>query len=183
MDAQPLSPDASPPDRPGAPKLLRLLAHDGEDLQVISAALQDAIAHVGDIRYEAEARRLTVLFNRFRWEAGDDGPGERVYAALQFGDVLRVRHRALDRGDRGALVNCMAVDFDPGDPPGGAVLLRFSHGGDLCVEVECIDAVLADVSDPWTAVRAPDHGEEDEGGEAGAAAPTPVEETGAGGGI
>ena len=144
--------EASGPCRP-----LRLLAQDEDDLQIVSAALQDAIAHVGDIRYEPRARTLTILFHRFRWE-GSDGPcGERVVSALQFGDVVRVRQRGLASEDPGALVSCLALGFEAGEPPGGSVLMRFSHGGDLAAEVECIDAVLADVSEAWPAARAPDH--------------------------
>ena len=146
--------DAANPCRP-----LRLLAQDGDDLQIISAALQDAIAHVGDIRYEPAGRRLTIMFNRYRWEGPEGSCGERVVSALQFGDVTRVRHRGLASDDKGALVSCLALDFEAGDPPGGQVLMRFSHGGDLAVEVECIDAVLADVSEAWPAARAPDHAE------------------------
>ena len=144
--------EAANPCRP-----LRLLAQDEDDLQIISAALQDAIAHVGDIRYEPSARTLTVMFNRYRWEAPEGSCGERVVAAMQLGDVLRVRHRGLASEDKGALVSCLALDFEAGEPPGGCVMLRFSHGGDLAVEVECIDAVLADVSEAWPAARAPDH--------------------------
>ena len=59
--------------------------------------------------------------------------------------------------DPGALVSFLAIDFEAAEPPGGCLMLRCSHGGDLAVEVECIDAVLADVSDAWPAVRAPDH--------------------------
>ncbi|WP_158915033.1 DUF2948 family protein [Caulobacter sp. S45] len=145
-------------DRSGC-QPLRLLALDADDLKVISAALQDAIAHVGDIRFEAQARRVTILFNRYRWEGGEceGGSGERVCAALQFGDVSRVRQRGMTSEDPGALVSCMAVDFEPCEAPGGSVLFRFCHGGDLRVEVDCIDAVLADVSEPWPATRAPDH--------------------------
>ncbi len=144
--------DAVNPCRP-----LRLLAQDQDDVQIISAALQDAIAHVGDIRYEPKARTLTIMFNRYRWEAAEGVCGERVVSALQFGDVERVRHRGLASEDPGALVSCLALDFEAAEPPGGCVVLRFSHGGDLAVEVECIDAVLADVSDAWPAARAPDH--------------------------
>ena len=49
---------------------LRLLAEDAEDLKVLSAALQDAVAKIGDIHYEPPARRLTLALNRYRWEAG-----------------------------------------------------------------------------------------------------------------
>ena len=144
--------DAANPCRP-----LRLLAQDVDDLQIISAALQDAIAHVGDIRHEPKARTLTIMFNRYRWEAAEGVCGERVVSALQFGDVQRVRHRGLASEDPGALVSCLALDFEAGEPPGGRILLHFSHGGDLAAEVECIDPVLADVSDAWPAARAPDH--------------------------
>ena len=146
-------------DQAGGCEPLRLLALDADDLQVISAALQDAIAHVGDIRYEPRARTLTLLFNRYCWERTPDceGCGERVYSALQFGDVTRVRQRGLSGEDPGALVSCLAADFEPCTAPGGAVVFRFSHGGDLRAEVDCIDAVLADVSEAWPAVRAPDH--------------------------
>ena len=61
--------------------LLRLLAEDAEDLGVIAAALQDAVAKIGDIRYEACARRLTIGFNRFRWEAGAPRSRARVASA------------------------------------------------------------------------------------------------------
>ncbi len=139
---------------------LRLLAQEADDLQVISAALQDGIAHVGDIRYESAERRLTMLFNRFRWEVEEGAPAERVYAALQLGDVGRVQHRGLSSEDKAALVCCLAMDFEPGEPPGGAVMLLFSGGHEMRIEVECVDAVLADVSEPWEAGRAPEHAQD-----------------------
>jgi hypothetical protein len=37
------------------------------------------------------------------------------------------------------------------------VLLSFAGGADLRVEVECLDAVLADLSKPWSTTRAPRH--------------------------
>jgi hypothetical protein len=152
MDGAALNREGADPCRP-----LRLLAQDDEDLQIVSAALQDAIAHLGDIRYAPRERTLTIMFNRYRWEGAHGPCGERVVSALQLGDVLRVRQRGLGGEDRGALVSCLAMDFEPGEAPGGRVTLRFSHGGDLAAEVECIDAVLADVSEAWPAARCPDH--------------------------
>lgn len=136
------------------PTPLRLLAEDQGDLAVISAALQDAIAKVGDIAFEAKARRLTVAFNRFRWEAGQR---QRVRSALQLGGVLKVQTRRIRRDRRDAVVELLAISFEPGEAPGGVITLSFAGGGDLRAQVECVDAVLADVSAPWSTPRAPAH--------------------------
>ncbi|WP_296482272.1 DUF2948 family protein, partial [Phenylobacterium sp.] len=45
---------------PPKSKALKLLAEDAEDLEVVSAALQDAVLKIGDIAWEAKARRLTL---------------------------------------------------------------------------------------------------------------------------
>ena len=133
---------------------LRLLAQDAEDLEVISAALQDAIAKVGDIRFEGRSRQLTVALNRFRWEA--DGK-QRIRAALQFGGVLSLQSRKLRRDARDAVVELLNVAFEPGEAPGGTVVLSFAGGADIKAEVECLDAVLADVSAPWPTNTSPSH--------------------------
>lgn len=133
---------------------LKLLAEDSDDLTVISAALQDAVGKIGDIRYEPQRRRLTVTLNRYRWEAGG---GQRVRSALQFNSVLKVQGRRLRRDAPEAVVQLLTVAFESGDPPGGAVVLTFAGGGDLRCEVECVDAVLADVSAPWPTPRRPAH--------------------------
>lgn len=133
---------------------LQLLAEDQEDLAVISAALQDAVAKVGDISFEARGRRLTIAFNRFRWEAG---VRQRVRSALQIGGVLSVQGRKIRRDRRDAILELLAIGFEPGEAPGGVLTLSFAGGGDLRAEIECVDAVLADVSEPWPTPRAPAH--------------------------
>ena len=137
---------------------LKLLAQDADDLSVISAALQDAVAKIGDIRWDASARTLTLACNRFRWEAaGKKGKGERIRSALQLGDVTGVQARKLRRDAKGAVVELLSIAFEPGEAPGGAVLLTFAGGGDLKVNVDCLDVVLADVSDAWSTPRRPGH--------------------------
>jgi hypothetical protein len=144
------------------PEPLRLLAQDADDLSVISTAVQDAIGKIGDIAYEAKAQRLTLALNRYRWEAGARTPknaGERVRCGLQFGCVLAVQERNLRQGAKKAVVELLAIAFEPGEAPGGAIVLTFAGGGDLKLTVECIDAVLADVSPPWPATQRPSHSE------------------------
>ncbi|MEW6595976.1 MAG: DUF2948 family protein [Pseudomonadota bacterium] len=138
----------------GAP--LRLLAEDAEDLGVISAMLQDAVTRLGDIRYEPKSRRLTLALNRLQREAG--GATRRVRSGLQFGDVAAVRSRRLRRDAPEAVVALLALRFDANEAPAGKVTLLFAGDADLELEVDCIDVVLADVSDAWPARGAPDHG-------------------------
>ncbi|WP_454760883.1 DUF2948 family protein [Caulobacter segnis] len=138
-------------------KPLRLLAQDADDLGVLSAALQDAVAKIGDIRWDAQSRTLTIACNRFRWE-GSGKKGERVRSALQFGDVSGVQARNLRRDAKGAVVSLMSIGFEPDEEaPAGLVVLTFSGGGDMRVSVDCLDVALADVSDPWTTPRTPGH--------------------------
>src|SRR3954466_13022825 len=96
---------------------LRLLAQDADDLAVISAAMQDAVAKVGDITYEAKAHLLTIAFNRYCWEAEGH---ERVRSALQLGGVMKVQTRKVRRV-RDAVLEVLAVTFEPGEAPGGTV--------------------------------------------------------------
>ena len=136
---------------------LQLLAADAEDLKVLSAALQDAVCAIGDIRFEPGPRRLTIAFNRFRWEAGGAKTAERVRSALQLGGVLEVQARRLRRDAPKAILSLLTVGFEPGEAPGGVITFAFAGDGELKVTVECIDAVLADLSRPWPTRRRPSH--------------------------
>jgi hypothetical protein len=131
---------------------LRLLAEDAEDLHIISAALQDAILRPVDIVWEPGSRRVTLKLSRFCWECG----GTRVMAAMQFGDVIAVKSRRLPRLPESAL-ELLAMEFAPDEAPGGRVILMFAGGGDLRIDVECLDAVLTDLSERWPARLAPSH--------------------------
>lgn len=156
-----MSTEATPADTeagPDAPRggqavePLRLLAEDADDLHIISAALQDAIMRPVDIVWEPSWRRVTLQLSRFCWECG----GTRVMSAMQFGDVIAVKSRRLPRGPEHAL-ELLAMDFEPGEAPGGRVTLMFAGGGDLRIDVECLDAVLTDLSERWPARVAPTH--------------------------
>jgi hypothetical protein len=136
------------------PAPLRLLAQDPDDLAIISAALQDAVAKVGDIGFEPKARRLTIAFNRYCWECGG---GQRVRSGLQLGGVLKVETRKIRRNAPSAVLEFLAMTFEPGEAPGGVVTLSCAGGGDLRVTVECVEAVLADLSKPWPTPREPAH--------------------------
>ncbi len=80
-------------------------------------------------------------------------------SGLQLGGVLKVQTRKIRRGPRDAVLVLLAVMFVSGEAPGGTVTISCAGGGDLRATVECIDAVLADVSEPWPTTRTPTHTE------------------------
>lgn len=141
-------------------KSLRIAAEDGDDLQVLSAALQDAVCKIGDMAYDAASRRFTLVVNRYLWETGRKGRGLRTRCAVDFAGVLDAKFSRLRLDAREAVVSLLSVNFEPGDPPGGWILLTFSGGGAIRLQVECIDALLADIAQPWPAARRPNHPDE-----------------------
>jgi hypothetical protein len=142
---------------------LRLAAHDEEDLRALSAAAQDAVAHVGDLSYDPRSRVFTLMLNRYRWEAAERR--ERVRAALRIDAVLRAQTRGVSRDRRDAVVSLLAVTFTPdAEPPGGVLTLVLAGGGEIKLTVECIDATLIDVARPWRARGRPRHDDENPSG-------------------
>ena len=142
-------------------QVLALFAEDAEDLQVISARLQDAVAKVKDLVYLPKSRRFACLFNRFKWEEAErKGGGDlRVQAGLHFDSVLSARSKNLRNDAPDAVVSLLAIEFTPkgGDDPAGAIELLFAGGGTIRLEVECIDAGLQDLGSVWAARGRPEH--------------------------
>ncbi|HTQ15479.1 MAG TPA: DUF2948 family protein [Rhizomicrobium sp.] len=136
-----------------------LAAADAEDLDVISAKLQDAVARVGDLVWLPRQRRFAALFNRFKWENPGKQGDLRVRAGLHFDGVLAVQSHNILHGDPDAILSLLALRFSPngGEDPGGVVHLEFAGGGSIRLVVECIDAELSDVSGAWAARGRPEH--------------------------
>ncbi len=139
--------------------LLKLMAEDAADLEIIGAAVQDALVRVRDIDFDKRARRLAMLLDRFCWErAGETGPYERTRAALSFDSVLGAKSRKLRLDAPDALAAVLSVSFTPdAEPPGGIVRIVLAGGGEIELEVECLDALMLDMGAPWRTPRRPDH--------------------------
>jgi hypothetical protein len=62
-----------------------------------------------------------------------------------------------------AVLNLLAVEFAEGDAPSGIVTLTFSGGAAMRLEVECLEAELADLGPSWTTTACPAHALEEVG--------------------
>jgi hypothetical protein len=127
---------------------LKLLAFDPDDLAVISAHVQDARVEIGDIVWRQSEKRLVVGLHRLDWEqtlSGEPVPG-RLIAALRFDRVLACKSRNIDMTAAADALELIGLEFYPADePPGGRLVLMFSRGGMLRLDIECLECALTDL--------------------------------------
>lgn len=140
--------------------LLKLVALDKDDIEVISTHLQDATLKVGDVVWRAAEKRVVIGLNRFDWEAAAmNGHAEyqRRRTVLRFDRVRALKCRNVSPKAAGTVLNLLAVEFAEHDGPAGAVTLMFSGGAALRLEVECLEVELADLGPVWPTTCRPEH--------------------------
>ena len=150
----------------GGARPLNLGAEDTDDLQVISALVQDAVLPITEIRWQKSRRRLALLVNRLRHEdiataARMGRPVERVQSLLVVSGALSVASQGLDRNETDTVLQLLSVAFEPGADGAGFVVLTLAGDGAIRVAVEALDLRLRDVTRPYVAPsrRAPEHPE------------------------
>lgn len=164
---------------------LKLIALDAEDMAVLSVHLQDATVAIADMTYLPKERRFVLLANRFDWEKaiqaeamadidGSSTPGGelplpvsgvaspaapcvRRRSGLRFERVLKARVRGIDLSRKQGVLNLLAVTFREIDAPSGTVTFLFSGGGEVEIDVECVEAGLEDLGPAWDARGTPCH--------------------------
>jgi hypothetical protein len=145
---------------------LKLVALDKDDIEVVSAHVQDALVKAGDILWQPREHRFVMALKRFDWMNAVDAAGikdgaaadyRRCRTALRFERVISCKCRDLDRSNKDATLNLLAVEFTEDDPPGGAITLTFSGGGAIRLEVECLEAELVDLGQVFATAACPDH--------------------------
>jgi hypothetical protein len=144
---------------------LKFVVLDEEDLEIVSTHLQDAVAKVSDVMWLPQEKRVVVAVNRFDWEGAQAGNSEyrRRRAALRFERVLSCKCRDVSPAGKDAVLNLLAVEFSETDAPSGVVTLTFSGGPTLRLEVECLEAELADLGPTWKTTARPVHAVAEEG--------------------
>ena len=119
---------------------LKLAAADAEDLQILSARLQDAVVKLKNVTWLPRKRRFAAVLNRLQWE---DGGKTRVRAGWHFDGVLKVQSHKVKLGAGEAVVSLLAVRFTPnaGEDLGGPITIVLAGGGAIRLTVECIGRI------------------------------------------
>lgn len=157
---------------------LKLRTEDAEDLDIVSACLQDAIVPLGEMEFLPAEKRFVLVANRFRWEncpetadmpvTGPAGPGaapaaeasfasgggvyERVNCGVAFEGVEAVRRRGIDLRERARVLELLSMRVDA-----QSVTLEFAGQAALRLEGARITCRLSDLGDPWPTPWRPRH--------------------------
>ncbi|MDX8511134.1 DUF2948 family protein [Mesorhizobium captivum] len=139
---------------------LKLIALDDQDLSIVSAHVQDAVMKVSDLEYLPAAKRFVLTMSRFVWEAKSgffSQHNERRQSVLHFDRVLGAKTSGIQRDKPAEVLSLLAVSFVAISKPAGIIELVFSGGGTIMLDVECIEARLADIGGSWEATSRPVH--------------------------
>lgn len=140
---------------------LRLRAEDDQDLAVISACLQDALVAVRDLAYVSEDQSFLLVANRFRWEDGvassfDDPGHQRTLCGVTFNGVSAVSYSGFRRSENRRILSLLAIRTG-----GEGILLEFSGGAAIRLEVTHIQCHATDIGEPWPTPWQPRHDVDD----------------------
>jgi hypothetical protein len=134
---------------------LKLSALDADDLEVISAAVQDSLVAVRDCAHFKDESRFVLLLNRFRWEADPaiDSAYSRTHSALVFNEVRAVHHHGIPLAEPDRMLELLAVAQENDR----SVTLRFAAGRAIRLEIGRLTCHLGDVGEPWATPWKPAH--------------------------
>lgn len=140
---------------------LKLVGLDSEDLQIISAHVQDAVFRVGDLDYLPRHEQFILVGNRFVWEkaAGRRQKSfERRRSVLHFDRVKAARAFGIDRSRPDDVLDLLSIRYAASaTPPAGEVELVFANDVSIVLDVECIEVQLADQGGAWETRYRPRH--------------------------
>ena len=152
-------------------KPLRLKGEDIEDLEILSALLQDAVVFVGEAAFAKSQGRFVLMVARFIWQDAEDkgmarrkrqriaegGDYLRVRGALHFNFVRGVKARGVDQSEKAAPLDLLSLRAEKAENGFDLIHLSFAGGGEMMLEVDGIEYAYEDRSEPWATPIKPEH--------------------------
>ncbi|MDD4616616.1 MAG: DUF2948 family protein [Alphaproteobacteria bacterium] len=135
------------------PELLKLRAEDAEDIEVVSAVLQDAIVPFCDIAFQEEDNVFVFVAQRLCREEKEGT--ERICCAMTIKGVKSVRTHGISSGSKDELMlDLLAIILEPEN------VLNFIFAGDSRIRLELDKkwhGIIEDFGERWPALCQPRH--------------------------
>jgi Protein of unknown function (DUF2948). len=138
---------------------LHLIAQSFEDLNLLSAYLQDALVPVSGLEYDEHTKHFRLLLNRFCWECEADAHEDKSYYArvitgLTFHNVHQVFKKELVLEHADEMINLLTIR--PSEEE-NCIHLIFSGGGEIKLKIKDFLCHLKDLEDPYPTLCKPCH--------------------------
>lgn len=167
-------------------RAFRVRAETVEDLEIVSAMLQDAIVPISEIAWRRGEKRFVLMTQRFRWEKAPEGiaskdgvdalgdtapeeddktdtdgpaPGhwyERINCALRFEYVSAVRANGIDLANRAQMLELLSLHVTD-----DGLDLAFADNKTIRLTISKLSCHAEDLGQPWPTTQRPEHPEED----------------------
>jgi hypothetical protein len=132
--------------------LLKLRAVDAEDMQVISAVLQDGIVPICDVAFQPDSKSFVMVVQRLRREAGSEGASERICSALTISGVTAVKTCGIDAANQDRMLDLLALMVED-----QKISLVFAGEAKIRLELFNWAAALEDFGETWPTIVQPQH--------------------------
>ena len=134
---------------------LKLHAQSSDDIEMLSALLQDALIAGADMIFDRAENTFMLVANRYCWELQDAGQQMRCMCGVKFGTIGAVRTRGMT-ADKTQFYNLLAIEYDKAAQH---IMLVFSGGVGIQLEVSSIMIIVRDLAEPHPSFARPDHSE------------------------
>ena len=143
------------PDNTDKTSALKLHAQSSDDIEMLSALLQDALIAGADMVFDKAENTFMLVANRYCWELQDTGQQMRCMCGVKFGTIGAVRTRGMT-ADKTQFYNLLAIEYDKAAQH---IMLVFSGGVGIQLEVSRIMIIVRDLAEPHPSFARPDHSE------------------------
>ena len=142
---------------------LKLRAVAAEDVEMISALLQDGLVAASDLQYQKDSASFVIVINRFCWEQADDTESEtqpnRCLCGLKVAHVKQVSQRGLSAGVN-QFYNLLSVTYEEtkeNEKVVNRLTFTFSDGYGIRLTVDELALIVQDIAAPHPGLARPQH--------------------------
>ena len=143
-------------------KNLKLIARTEEDLKVVSAHLQDAIANTANVANLKKNKIFLMQLNRFMWEDVEKGvfrKNKRIRTVIKFENVIKVISKNINQSKKDKFLDFLTIETIK--MPDNNYEMKIVFAGDSVIKVisEVIEVTLDDQGNAWNTKNMPKHKE------------------------
>ena len=142
---------------------LKLRAVAAEDVEIMSALLQDGLVAASDLHFQKDAASFVMVINRYCWEQADDTESEtqpnRCLCGLKVAHVQQVSQLGLSAGGN-QFYNLLSITYEETKENEKVVkrlTFTFSDGYGIKLTLDELALIVQDIAAPHPGLARPQH--------------------------